>query len=176
MEGYPCKHLPPSRSEPSEPSSSRPTLTSGCWLRPSHMKLIQDLSFSGLSHENPFDHVRDYERLIETQGKTRESPDARKREFFPLSLSGEARDWHHCFGRDYLTWERLRAAFCSRFFPIRRVISLRAKILCFKQCEEESLGMAWNRFASAVEDCPVLYIPNWMLLAFLNVTTTGALA
>ena len=128
------------------------------------MKLIQDLSFLGLSHENPFDHVRDYERLIETQGKTGESPDARKREFFPLSLPGEARDWHRCFGKDYLTWEMLRAAFCSHFFPIQRVISLRAKILCFKQCEEESLGMAWNRFASAVEDCPVLYIPDWMLL------------
>jgi hypothetical protein len=54
------------------------------------MKLIQDLSFSGLSHENPFDHVRDYEHLIETRGKTGESPDARKREFFPLSLSREA--------------------------------------------------------------------------------------
>ena len=66
MEGYPCKHLPPSRSEPSEPSSSRPTLTSGCRIHPSLMKLIQDLSFSGLSHESPFDHVRDYERLIET--------------------------------------------------------------------------------------------------------------
>ena len=24
--------------------------------------------------------------------------------------------------------------------------------------------MAWNRFASAEEDCPVLRIPNWMLL------------
>ena len=24
--------------------------------------------------------------------------------------------------------------------------------------------MEWNRFASAVEDCPVLYIPDWMLL------------
>jgi hypothetical protein len=79
------------------------------------MKLIQDLSFSGLSHENPFDHVRDYEHLIETRGKTGESPDARKREFFPLSLSGEAQVWHRCFGRDYLT---LRVAFCSQFFPI----------------------------------------------------------
>ena len=164
MEGYHCKHLPPSRTEPSEPSLSRSILTSGYRLHPSLMKLIQDLSFSGLSHENPFDHVRDYERLIETQSKTGESPDVRKRECFPLSLSGEARDWHRCFGRDYLTWERFRAAFCSRFFPIRRVISLRAKILCFKQCEEESLGMAWNRFASAVEDCPVLRIPDWMLL------------
>ena len=164
MEGYPCKHLPPSRSEPSEPSSSRPILTSGCRLHPSLMKLIQDLSFSGLTHENPVDHVRDYERLIETRGKTGESPDARKRECFPLSLSGEARDWHRCFGRDYLTWERLRGAFCSHFIPIQRVILLRVKILCFKQCEEESLGMAWNRSASAVENFPVLYIPDWMSL------------
>jgi hypothetical protein len=46
------------------------------------MKLIQDLSFSGLIHENPFDHVRSYECSVETQGKTGVSSDARKRDFF----------------------------------------------------------------------------------------------
>jgi hypothetical protein len=59
------------------------------------MKLIQDLSFSGSIHESPLDHVRDYECLIETPSEIEESLDARKRESFPLSLSGKAWDWHH---------------------------------------------------------------------------------
>jgi hypothetical protein len=58
------------------------------------MKLIQDLSFSRSIHEDPFDHARDYECLIETPSEIEESSDARKMESFPLSLSGEAREWH----------------------------------------------------------------------------------
>ena len=38
------------------------------------------------------------------------------------------------------------------------------KILSFKHEEEETLGMAWNHFASWVETCPVLNIPEPVLL------------
>jgi hypothetical protein len=66
MEGYPCKHHSLLRSQPLETSLLEPTLSSGYWIRLSLMKLIQDHSFSGSIHENPFDHVRNYESLVET--------------------------------------------------------------------------------------------------------------
>jgi hypothetical protein len=37
-------------------------------------------------------------------------------------------------------------------------------VLSFKRGEEESLGMAWNHFASLVETCPVVGLPDPVLL------------
>jgi hypothetical protein len=53
------------------------------------MELVQDLFFSGSIYENPLDCVRDYECLIQTPNEIEESSDTRKRESFPLSLSGK---------------------------------------------------------------------------------------
>jgi hypothetical protein len=50
------------------------------------MKLIQDLSFSGSIHENPLDHVRDYDCMIETPSEIEESLDAQKKGIFPAIL------------------------------------------------------------------------------------------
>jgi hypothetical protein len=90
--------------------------------------------------------------------------DVLKRTLFPFSLSGKARIWYRCFGAGHSSWESLRAAFCIRFFPLRRIIALRMVILSFKQGDEESLGMTWHRFASLVETCPALGLPDPVLL------------
>ena len=37
-------------------------------------------------------------------------------------------------------------------------------ILSLKQREKETLGMAWHHFASVVEACPVLGLPDLVLL------------
>jgi hypothetical protein len=89
--------------------------------------------------------------------------DVLKRNLFLFSLSGKARIWYYCFGSDHSSLESLRAAFCIRFFPLRHIIALRTVILNFKQGEEESLGMAWHRFPSLVETCPVLGLPDSVL-------------
>jgi hypothetical protein len=41
---------------------------------------------------------------------------------------------------------------------------LRIRILSLEQGEEESLGMVWNHFSFSAKDCPVLHVPDWMLL------------
>ena len=128
------------------------------------MKLVEEKPFSGMSHENPYDHARDFEQLCSTQGKIGATQDVLKRNLFLFSLSGEARTWYHCFGCNHLRWGELRASFCTRFFPVRRVVSLRMAILNFKQREKETLGMAWHRFASLIETCPILGLPDHVLL------------
>jgi hypothetical protein len=67
MEGYPCTHLPPVKSESEEPSSPGPIPFSSCMIHPFLMRLVQKNSFSGTSHENPYDHVRDYENPDDTR-------------------------------------------------------------------------------------------------------------
>jgi hypothetical protein len=37
-------------------------------------------------------------------------------------------------------------------------------ILSFQQREKESLGMAWHHFVSMTESCPILDLPEWVLL------------
>jgi hypothetical protein len=89
--------------------------------------------------------------------------DALKRSLFPFSLSGKASIWYRCFGSDHSTWKCLRTTFCIRFFSLRHIIALRM-VLSFKWGKVESLGMAWNHFASLVETCPVVSLPNLVLL------------
>jgi hypothetical protein len=133
QEGYPCTHFSPIMSEPIESSlRRRPASLSPCMVHPSLTKLVENDSFSGKSHENPYFHVRYFEQLCSTQGKTRATQDVLRRNLFPFSLSGGARTWYCFFGHDHLNWGALRAAFCTRFFPLRRIISLRMTILNFQ--------------------------------------------
>jgi hypothetical protein len=76
----------------------------------------------------------------------------------------EKRELGTFFGYKHLNWEALRAASCTRFFPLRRIIFLRIAILSFQQREKEPLGIAWDGFASMNESCPALNLPDLVLL------------
>jgi hypothetical protein len=60
----------------------------------------------------------------------------------------------------------LCSKFCSSFFPISRVVSLRIEVLTFKQLEKESLSASWDRFNSLITTGPDLAIPDPMLQHF----------
>jgi hypothetical protein len=94
MEGCACTHLPPDMSESEEPFSSGPIPFSSCLIDPFLMRLVQENSFSGMSNENPYDHVRDIGQLCSTQGRTRMAQDALKRSLFPFFLSRKASIWY----------------------------------------------------------------------------------
>ena len=51
-----------------------------------------------------------------------------------------------------------------QFFPISRVAILRSEVLTFKQEEQESLGMAWDRFNALINTGPNLTIQDAILL------------
>jgi hypothetical protein len=64
MEGYPCTHLSTFRSESLELSFLEPNSSSGYKIHPSLMMLVQENSFLGLCHENPYPHVRKHWALM----------------------------------------------------------------------------------------------------------------
>ena len=66
-----------------------------------------------------------------------------RKSFFPFSLAGKARRKYSLIKED--SWKEL-------------------KILIFKQREDESLGIAWDKFSSLTEICPFLLLPDSMLL------------
>jgi hypothetical protein len=65
------------------------------------MRIVQENSFLGMSQENPDDHVRDFEQLCSTQGRTQLTQDVLKRNLFPFSVYGKTRIWYSCFGFDH---------------------------------------------------------------------------
>ncbi|GKD21504.1 reverse transcriptase domain-containing protein [Tanacetum coccineum] len=65
---------------------------------------------------------------------------------FPLSLTREAKTWLNKLNEGTIeTWDELRTAFISRFFPPTLFDRLFEEIRAFSQLENESLTDAWLR-------------------------------
>jgi hypothetical protein len=74
---------------------------------------------------------------------------------FPFSLKGRAKKWYNrTVEKEEGDWVTLRSSFCLEFFPVSKVVSLRTKILSFKQEDNESLATSWDRFNYLIEYGP----------------------
>ncbi|GJY17121.1 reverse transcriptase domain-containing protein [Tanacetum coccineum] len=73
---------------------------------------------------------------------------------FPLSLTGEAKTWLDELNEGTIeTWDELRTAFISRFFPPALFDRLLGEIRAFSQHENESLTDAWLRMKEMLRNC-----------------------
>ncbi|GJT83464.1 reverse transcriptase domain-containing protein [Tanacetum coccineum] len=73
---------------------------------------------------------------------------------FPLSLTGEAKTWLNELNEGTIeTWDELRTAFISRFFPPALFDRLLGEIRAFSQHENESLTDAWLRMKEMLRNC-----------------------
>ncbi|GJY23423.1 reverse transcriptase domain-containing protein, partial [Tanacetum coccineum] len=73
---------------------------------------------------------------------------------FPLSLTGEAKTWLDELNEGTIeTWDELRTAFISQFFPPALFDRLLGEIRAFSQHENESLTDAWLRMKEMLRNC-----------------------
>ncbi|GKD33784.1 reverse transcriptase domain-containing protein, partial [Tanacetum coccineum] len=73
---------------------------------------------------------------------------------FPLSLTGEAKTWLDELNEWTIkTWDELRTAFISQFFPPALFDRLLGEIRAFSQHENESLTDAWLRMKEMLKNC-----------------------
>ncbi|GJT15669.1 reverse transcriptase domain-containing protein [Tanacetum coccineum] len=73
---------------------------------------------------------------------------------FPLSRTGEAKTWLDELNEGTIeTWDELRTAFISRFFPPVLFDRLLGEIRAFSQHENESLTDAWLRMKEMLINC-----------------------
>ncbi|GJS20444.1 reverse transcriptase domain-containing protein [Tanacetum coccineum] len=73
---------------------------------------------------------------------------------FPLSLTREAKTWLDELNEGTIkTWDELRTAFISRFFPPALFDRLLGEIRAFSQHENESLTDAWLRMKEMLRNC-----------------------
>ncbi|GJX60613.1 reverse transcriptase domain-containing protein [Tanacetum coccineum] len=73
---------------------------------------------------------------------------------FPISLTGEAKTWLDELNEGTIeTWDELRTAFISRFFPPALFDRLLGEIRAFFQHENETLTDAWLRMKEMLRNC-----------------------
>ncbi|GJY76480.1 reverse transcriptase domain-containing protein [Tanacetum coccineum] len=72
----------------------------------------------------------------------------------PLSLTGEAKTWLDELNEGTIkTWDELRTAFISRYFPPSLFDRLLGEIRAFSQHENESLTDVWLRMKEMLRNC-----------------------
>ena len=82
--------------------------------------------------------------------------DVIKLQLFPFSLRDMAATWFDSPPVGSVnTWEELVEAYMSIFFPPALTAMRRGEIIVFKQGEEESLYIAWERFKRLLKRCPM---------------------
>ena len=75
---------------------------------------------------------------------------------FSFSLRDIAASWFDSVPYGSVnTWEELKEAYLSRFFPPSLTSERRGEITTFKQEEDESLYTAWERYKRLLKRCPM---------------------
>ena len=127
--------------------------------------LVQNLSFLGEGDENPYLHIRDFEKTCDCLRIEGISNETLYWKIFPFSLKGKARQWYNrAIGKQQGDWRSLCSNFCLDFYPISQIIDLRVKVLIIKQESKESLASAWNRFTTLLASDLDLSLPDPILL------------
>ncbi|KAJ9552611.1 hypothetical protein OSB04_016656 [Centaurea solstitialis] len=106
------------------------------------IKMINTISFDGEPSGNPYQHLEAFEDICDLVN-TKE--DEVRLRVFPFTLTNKAKDWFKKLPPgSIITWDDLKSAFMSRYFPISRANKIRAEIRNFKQ-GKDSLVKAWGR-------------------------------
>ncbi|GJX98047.1 reverse transcriptase domain-containing protein [Tanacetum coccineum] len=95
-----------------------PETTNEFAIKGNRMTLIKGNQFDGKTKTDPHKHIHEFLRICDMfKYRYTENEDVRLM-MFPLSLTGEAKTWLDELNEGTLeTWDELRTAFISRFFP-----------------------------------------------------------
>nr|GEV11243.1 reverse transcriptase domain-containing protein [Tanacetum cinerariifolium] len=81
--------------------------------------------------------------------------DALRLYLFPHSLTRHATAWFDRLPRNSITtFEQMANMFLGKYFPPSMVTKLRNEITNFRQCPDESLFEAWERYKLLIDRCP----------------------
>src|SRR5581483_5264176 len=116
------------------------------------LKMIGTISFDGGPSGEPYQHLEEFEDICDLFNTT---ADEVKLRVFSFTLTNKAKDWFKRLTPGSITtWEDLKSAFLSRFFPLAKVNKIKAEIRQFKQGKEH-LAKAWERYKDLL-----LRLPN----------------
>ncbi|KAK4708698.1 hypothetical protein R3W88_029623 [Solanum pinnatisectum] len=123
--------------------------------------------FSGLAHEDPHEHIRNFVDVCGLFSFKNISQESVRLRLFPFSLMGEACKWLAELPHESSTsWEELFTVFQVRFFPPLKMMALRDNIHSFNRLEGEPIHETWLRFKKLVLQCPTYGLPDNLLLQY----------
>ncbi|GKE17610.1 reverse transcriptase domain-containing protein [Tanacetum coccineum] len=107
---------------------------------------IKGKHFDGRTKTNPHKHIHEFLGIRDMFKYIYTKNEVVRLMVFPLSLNGEAKTWLDELNEGTIeTWDELRTAFISRFFPQALFDRLLGEIRAFSQHENKSLTDAWIR-------------------------------
>ncbi|GKE75358.1 reverse transcriptase domain-containing protein [Tanacetum coccineum] len=123
-------------------------------IKGNHLTLIKGNQFDGRTKTDPHKHIHEFLKICDMFKYRDIENEAVRLMMFPLSLTGEAKTWLDELNKGTIeTWDKLRIAFISRFFPLALFDRLLGEIQAFSKHENESLTDAWLRIKEMLRNC-----------------------
>ncbi|GJS90045.1 reverse transcriptase domain-containing protein [Tanacetum coccineum] len=123
-------------------------------IKGNHLTLVKGNQFDGRTKTDPHKHIHEFLGICDMFKYRDTESEAVRLMMFPLSLTGEAKTWLDELNEGTIeTWDELRTAFISRFFPPALFDRLLGEIRAFSQNENESLTDAWLRMKEMLRNC-----------------------
>ena len=151
-------------STPIAPSS---TSAESCDINAALLNLVMKDQFSGTPSEDAASHLNTFVELCDMQKKKDVDDDIVKLKLFPFSLRDRAKIWFSSLPRNSIdSWNYAicKDTFITKYFPPAKIISLRTKIMNFKQLEHEHVVQSWERMKLMLRNCPTHGWNLWMII------------
>ncbi|GJT94024.1 reverse transcriptase domain-containing protein [Tanacetum coccineum] len=117
-----------------------PKTTNEFAIKGNHLTLIKGNQFDIRIETDPHKHIHEFLGICDMFKYKDTKNEAVLLMMFPLSLTGEAKTWLNELNEGTIqTWDELRTAFISRFFPPALFGRLLREIRAFSQHENETL-------------------------------------
>nr|GEW49692.1 reverse transcriptase domain-containing protein [Tanacetum cinerariifolium] len=111
--------------------------------------------FHGLPGDDANKHLDKFLHVTQSIKVNGVTDDALRLYLFPHSLTHHATVWFDRLPRNSInTFEQMAKMFLGKYFPPSMVTKLRNQITNFRQCLDESLFEAWERYKLSIDRCP----------------------
>ena len=129
------------------------------------LNLVMKDQFSGSPNEDPASHFNTFVELCDMKNKKDLDNDIVKLKLFPFSPRDKAKAWFSSLPRNSIgTWDKCKDGFIAKYFPPTEIISLRNKIMNFKNKDQEHVAQSWEIMKLMIRICPTHSLNMWMII------------
>ena len=122
-------------------------------------------TFHGMENENPYNHIREFEKVGATFKEGAVDMELLKLKAFPLTLKDKEKIWLNALRpRTIRNWGELQAGFLKKFFSAHKTNILKRQIYTFAAHDDERFYQCWERFMETISACPHHGFDTWMLV------------